>query len=74
MVGIAVFAVVLVAIFTIKALTIYKTCDDIVSNATAFCWSQADASDAAPTWLEEDTRIATPAPVSPLFGRRASIA
>ena len=76
MVQVVVFAIVLVALFAVKAASIVMTRDDMVSMSSAFSWMAAKREDAViPAEETEGAREAavSTVPVS-AFGRRAKVA
>lgn len=60
MLTLAVFVLVLVAIFAIKAVSIVRTHDDLAANAAAFSWASARPEDLAlaESWTVEEPQAA----------------
>ena len=53
MVEVALFVLVLAAVFALKAVSIVFTRDELVANSSFFSWMQVRPHDAEPAWLAE---------------------
>ena len=56
MLTLAVFILVLIAVFAIKAVSVMRTHDDLAANAAAFSWASARPEDLAraESWSTEE--------------------
>ena len=74
MAQVALFVVVLVAVFAAKAVSIAFTADDIVSNCTSFCWMAPKPEDAVIPAAEQQGAVESAASHVRAYPRHATVA